>query len=68
MNRTLDIPAEKLTAEQKTVFDQLVAGRGRIATITGEPGSLTAPRSFNMMFQTNVGALTDASSDRKSVV
>ena len=30
MNRTLEIPAEKLTAEQKTVFDQLVAGRGRI--------------------------------------
>jgi len=29
---------------------------------TGEPGSLTAPRAFNMMFQTNVGALTDASS------
>jgi glycyl-tRNA synthetase len=29
---------------------------------TGEPGSLTAPRSFNMMFQTNVGAMTDASS------
>jgi glycyl-tRNA synthetase len=29
---------------------------------TGEAGSLTAPRSFNMMFQTNVGALTDASS------
>src|SRR5688572_3996294 len=27
---------------------------------TGEPGSLTAPRSFNMMFQTNVGAMTDA--------
>jgi alkylhydroperoxidase family enzyme len=30
MNRTLEIPAEKLTGEQKTVFDQLVAGRGRI--------------------------------------
>ena len=30
MNRTLEIPAEQLTAEQKTVFDQLVAGRGRI--------------------------------------
>ena len=30
MNRTLEIPAEKLTAEQKTVFDRLVAGRGRI--------------------------------------
>ena len=29
---------------------------------TDEPGSLTAPRSFNMMFQTNVGAMTDASS------
>ncbi|HEY5079454.1 MAG TPA: glycine--tRNA ligase [Opitutaceae bacterium] len=29
---------------------------------TGEPGSLTPPRSFNMMFQTNVGAMTDASS------
>ncbi|HVT73162.1 MAG TPA: glycine--tRNA ligase [Lacunisphaera sp.] len=29
---------------------------------TGEAGSLTPPRSFNMMFQTNVGALTDASS------
>ena len=30
MNRTLEIPADRLTAEQKTVFDQLVAGRGRI--------------------------------------
>ena len=29
---------------------------------TGEPGSLTPPRAFNMMFQTNVGAMTDASS------
>ena len=29
---------------------------------TGEPGSLTPPRSFNMMFQTNVGAMTDSSS------
>ena len=30
MNRTLEIAADKLTAEQKTVFDQLVTGRGRI--------------------------------------
>src|SRR3954454_15065501 len=30
MNRLLEIPPEQLTAEQKTVFDQLVAGRGRI--------------------------------------
>src|SRR3954468_7143270 len=29
---------------------------------TSEPGSLTAPRAFNMMFETNVGAMTDASS------
>ena len=29
---------------------------------TGEPGSLTPPRSFNMMFQTNVGAMTDGGS------
>jgi len=30
MNRTLEIAADALTDEQKTVFDQLVAGRGRI--------------------------------------
>ena len=29
---------------------------------TGQPGSLTAPREFNLMFQTNVGAMADASS------
>lgn len=29
---------------------------------TGKPGSLTAPRAFNMMFQTYVGALADESS------
>jgi len=29
---------------------------------TGKPGSLTLPRAFNMMFQTNVGAMTDGSS------
>jgi glycyl-tRNA synthetase len=29
---------------------------------TGEPGSLTEPRAFNMMFETSVGALRDASS------
>jgi glycyl-tRNA synthetase len=29
---------------------------------TGEPGSLTPPRAFNMMFDTNVGALRDGSS------
>lgn len=29
---------------------------------TGEPGSLTPPRAFNLMFQTQVGALSDGSS------
>src|SRR5207247_528431 len=29
---------------------------------TGEPGSLTEARAFNLMFSTNVGAMTDASS------
>jgi 4-carboxymuconolactone decarboxylase len=30
MNRMLEIPPDKLTPEQTTVFNQLVAGRGRI--------------------------------------
>jgi len=29
---------------------------------SGEPGDLTTPRDFNLMFQTSVGALADASS------
>eukprot|EP01038_Epipyxis_sp_PR26KG_P006046 gene6046-8323_t len=29
---------------------------------TGEPGHLTNPRDFNLMFQTNVGAMSDATS------
>lgn len=31
-SRILEIPGEKLTAEQKKVFDDLVAGRGRLLT------------------------------------
>ena len=38
MNRILEIPPEKLTPEQTTVFNQLVAGRGRILEV--EPTSL----------------------------
>src|SRR4051812_28878407 len=30
MNRLIDLPPEQLTADQKTVFDKLTAGRGRI--------------------------------------
>jgi glycyl-tRNA synthetase len=29
---------------------------------TGKPGSLTAPRAFNLMFQTHLGAIVDGSS------
>jgi glycyl-tRNA synthetase len=29
---------------------------------TGKPGSLTAPRAFNLMFQTHLGAVVDSSS------
>ncbi|CAN0329680.1 unnamed protein product [Pylaiella littoralis] len=29
---------------------------------TGTPGALTPPRAFNLMFQTNVGAMSDATS------
>ena len=31
-SRIAEIPAEKLTAEQKSVFDALVQGRGRLLT------------------------------------
>jgi len=52
--------------EPVTPKDMTEAKEEEIALIpspaTGEPGSLTAPRAFNMMFQTNVGAMTDASS------
>src|SRR5438067_13084197 len=30
MNRILELPPDKLTPEQTAIFDQLVAGRGRI--------------------------------------
>ena len=30
MNRLIDLPPEQQTLEQKKVFEQLVAGRGRI--------------------------------------
>jgi glycyl-tRNA synthetase len=46
--------------------DMTEAAAGEIELIpspaTGEPGSLTPPRAFNMMFETHVGALRDESS------
>src|SRR5690606_32536654 len=54
----------------KTMRIEAVAGaleddalRSRtIAPGASQPGSLTAPRAFNLMFKTHVGALEDASS------
>jgi len=63
MKRKKAIQGKMLPLEMK---DFTLATEAEYALIpspaTGEPGSLTAPRSFNMMFQTNVGAMTDASS------
>jgi glycyl-tRNA synthetase len=48
-----------------TAKDMTEAAPDEIALIpspaTGEPGSLTPPRAFNMMFETHVGALRDDS-------
>ena len=45
-----------LTEASKDFYDKIPS------PATGEPGSLTFPRDFNLMFQTNVGAMSDASS------
>jgi glycyl-tRNA synthetase len=51
--------------QRAVIRDMTEAKPDEIARIpspaTGEPGSLTPPRSFNMMFETYVGALRDAS-------
>jgi glycyl-tRNA synthetase len=46
-------------------YDELSAVEQKLvpSPATGNVGSLTEPRDFNMMFQTNVGALRDASSE-----
>jgi glycyl-tRNA synthetase len=45
-------------------FDELSADEQKLvpSPATGNVGTLTEPRDFNMMFETNVGALRDASS------
>ncbi|MEX2045047.1 MAG: glycine--tRNA ligase [Opitutus sp.] len=51
-----------LTARDLTVADPEKDLPHIPSPATGKPGSLMAPRAFNMMFQTNVGAMTDGSS------
>lgn len=46
-------PFDELSEEQQILVP---------SPATGKPGSLTPPREFNMMFETHVGALRDASS------
>ena len=45
-------------------FDELSPSEQKLvpSPVTGKVGTLTEPRDFNMMFETNVGALRDASS------
>ena len=45
-----------LTEAPSDIYDKIPS------PATGEAGSLTPPRDFNLMFQTNVGAMSDASS------
>ncbi len=54
----------KLDAVQLRPFDELSTEEQMLvpSPATGKIGTLTEPRDFNMMFETNVGALKDASS------
>jgi len=54
---TLTLGALKDYTEASEEEQQLIP-----SPATGEPGSLTPPRDFNLMFQTSVGAMSDASS------
>lgn len=45
-----------LTEAPLDIYDQIPS------PATGQPGHLTPPRDFNLMFQTSVGAMSDASS------
>jgi len=53
-----------LDAVELRPFDELSEEQQMLvpSPATGKPGSLTPPREFNMMFETHVGALRDASS------
>jgi glycyl-tRNA synthetase len=53
-----------LSAVELRPFDELSPSEQKLvpSPATGTVGTLTEPRDFNMMFETNVGALRDASS------
>ena len=74
MQEEADVKAEEMKRKQAKQgalspvslrpYDELSADERALAPspATGTPGALTEPRDFNMMFETNVGALRDASS------
>ena len=63
LKRKLSVQGKMLPLEIKDFTEATAEDWEKVPSpATGKPGSLTAPRSFNMMFQTNVGAMTDGSS------
>ena len=62
MKRKLAVQGELDPLELKPYTEAPEADWAKVPSpATGEPGSLTPPREFNMMFKTHVGALQDAS-------
>lgn len=59
--RKIDAQPEPLALRDYTVADPSLYEKIP-SPATGQPGSLTPPRSFNMMFDTHIGALRDDSS------
>ena len=58
------LEANKIRKVELRSFDELSEHERKFvpSPATGSVGTLTEPRDFNMMFETNVGALRDASS------
>ena len=58
---TRTLPGSRLVPVQGALDDESLRGK-TFAPGATEAGTLTAPRTFNLMFQTHVGAVRDASS------
>jgi len=63
MKRKAGLQGELTLTELKAYTDATEEEQARIPSPeTGTPGALTSPRDFNLMFETQVGAMSDASS------
>ena len=60
-NRVRNLPGYRLAPVPDALQDEVLRGK-TVAPGATEAGTLTAPRTFNLMFKTHVGALEDASS------